>query len=1149
MSPFATALAKYWRSNILDSARQIDADAITLYEIAPSHLSSGILSKSVCALLWEDAGSKNAQTQTNPLLPVLIAPIFLRGVYEGGKQRATAKNSQVPLWIVAQCDRRGTLTVCIEKTAEDSFIVDRNVVAPLASSIQTYTTVAQVDDFFNHHPITKGQSDLSWEQAWVYAEELFRSVFSTTPADWSKAYAQVNSGPMIAYREESLPKSSWPHIRAIYEKMEEVDQEKALPLFVNMITSNNSCDIQTSNPCLTAQRKRHFGQMGGRYPLTKGQRDALGAALSVPESALVAVNGPPGTGKTTLIQSVVASLWIEAAVKKTVPPVIMVSSTNNQAIANILESFTRATLPDGHRLSNSLLAKRWIPQVRDYGLLLPALSKAAEGPYHAAYYIRKKDPWCGLPRLTENEEFVDKARETWLSAATKWNSNVSSIESGISLLHNTLYTLSQQIARIWELRENCAILFADITQSNDLRSKVKQWIETKASRQNQLSILNDQAHIVLTYFQGIEGLFSWLPFVRRRIWTRIYAHLSKYQLVEEQWNWETILSERQLRAWLSQKKKTLCQTIDEISFVISNWEALIKLIDKLLPGHDAMGLALFEGALQEALDIQIRTELFCLAGRYWEGRWLLEMERVLSEIALDPKKMKLLTGWNRQNCEARWRRFSMLTPCLVATAYIAPRMLEYFNVDDQKSVPLFNFLDLLMVEEAGQVSPEIGAPLFAFARRALVIGDTRQIKPVWNVTHAVDHGNAQATGLDGCINWLETRGMTSSEGSVMQMAQAATHFLQEGYPGIFLRDHFRCRPSIIAYCNELAYANQLKPMREDGKYFLPPLGHANVFGRASKRGTSWRNEIEAGAIAAWIRKNKELLCQGRPLKEVVAILTPFRAQMTILKNALKKVNLSEDNIVVGTVHSLQGAERDVVIFSPVYDANTAPHSLFFDYDVNVLNVVVSRAKNSFLVFGDVRIFRRDRDGGKAPSAILAKYLFTDPSCEILDVEPTENVDAEFSSPERMGVDETRRPKIFICYAREDSDAAANIYEYLKRSTCDPWLDKRSLVAGQNWDYEIRKAVRAADFFVVLLSQNSVSKRGYVQREFKLAMELLEEIPEGQIYLIPVKIDNCLVPSRFATLQWVDLKGVGDYEEILKAIQFQQSSATRQGAAK
>jgi TIR domain len=152
----------------------------------------------------------------------------------------------------------------------------------------------------------------------------------------------------------------------------------------------------------------------------------------------------------------------------------------------------------------------------------------------------------------------------------------------------------------------------------------------------------------------------------------------------------------------------------------------------------------------------------------------------------------------------------------------------------------------------------------------------------------------------------------------------------------------------------------------------------------------------------------------------------------------------------------------------------------------------------------------------------------------------------FVIPERAGAPRTKPPKIFICHANEDSAAAEEIYERLKEDDYDPWLDKRSLIAGQKWDYEIKKAVKEADFFVVLLSQNSVGKKGYIQREFKLAMETLEEVPDGQIYLIPIKIDDCLIPYQFAAFQWVNLEGTEGYDQVRKAIQFQLSSAATQG---
>ncbi|MGC1931965.1 MAG: toll/interleukin-1 receptor domain-containing protein, partial [Candidatus Nitrosopolaris sp.] len=98
--------------------------------------------------------------------------------------------------------------------------------------------------------------------------------------------------------------------------------------------------------------------------------------------------------------------------------------------------------------------------------------------------------------------------------------------------------------------------------------------------------------------------------------------------------------------------------------------------------------------------------------------------------------------------------------------------------------------------------------------------------------------------------------------------------------------------------------------------------------------------------------------------------------------------------------------------------------------------------------------------------------------------------------------------VFLSYAREDSDAAKRLYEDLKNDGLSPWLDKESLLPGQNWEIEIRKAIKNSRYFIALLSSNSVDKRGFVQKEFKFALEVLDEVPESQIFVIPARLNEC-----------------------------------------
>jgi hypothetical protein len=100
---------------------------------------------------------------------------------------------------------------------------------------------------------------------------------------------------------------------------------------------------------------------------------------------------------------------------------------------------------------------------------------------------------------------------------------------------------------------------------------------------------------------------------------------------------------------------------------------------------------------------------------------------------------------------------------------------------------------------------------------------------------------------------------------------------------------------------------------------------------------------------------------------------------------------------------------------------------------------------------------------------------------------------------------------------------------------DPWLDEENLLPGQDWNYEISRAVRDSDVVLVCLSENSVSKTGYVQREIKVALDVADEQPEGAIFIIPVKLEECVVPDRLSTWQWVNLEDTGGYERLVAAL--------------
>jgi hypothetical protein len=141
-----------------------------------------------------------------------------------------------------------------------------------------------------------------------------------------------------------------------------------------------------------------------------------------------------------------------------------------------------------------------------------------------------------------------------------------------------------------------------------------------------------------------------------------------------------------------------------------------------------------------------------------------------------------------------------------------------------------------------------------------------------------------------------------------------------------------------------------------------------------------------------------------------------------------------------------------------------------------------------------------------------------------------------------GTDENQAPpapssglRVFLCHASEDKPAARHLYKQLKSDGYTPWLDEEDLIPGQDWAVEIPKAVRMSDAVLVCLSHHSIAKTGYVQREIRTALDAAEELPEGSIYIIPVRLQACQVPERLSRWQWVDAFADRGYERLCRAL--------------
>src|SRR3989337_2238365 len=132
---------------------------------------------------------------------------------------------------------------------------------------------------------------------------------------------------------------------------------------------------------------------------------------------------------------------------------------------------------------------------------------------------------------------------------------------------------------------------------------------------------------------------------------------------------------------------------------------------------------------------------------------------------------------------------------------------------------------------------------------------------------------------------------------------------------------------------------------------------------------------------------------------------------------------------------------------------------------------------------------------------------------------------------------TRPLRVFLCHASQDKPAVRELYKRLvSEKWIDPWLDAESLLPGQDWDSEIYKATRDADAIIICLSKVSVAKEGYVNKEIRRALDIAQEKPEGAIYVIPLRLDDC-TPSfeQLKRLHWADYFTPNAHERLVKSL--------------
>jgi len=754
----------------------------------------------------------------------------------------------------------------------------------------------------------------------------------------------------------------------------------------------------------------------GRWPsdpehsLALRQQFAVNSALRdlASTGGLMGVNGPPGTGKTTMLRDILAGNVVERArrlvrlehtadaftpttyswgagregrkVRQLRPELtgfeMVVTSANNGAVENVTSEIpARGAIAEPWRSHADYFSDIATAALRAsskgdaessdaWGLIAARLgNKSNRGSFFSNFWFDQKSTPSGGARpdavpgmLTRFKQWEDGTtpHRSWSEARKEFRAVANRVEE----LVQERKAAQERLERLGPAKQNAAERARHRLQLDAELTAARRTVEEHSNVLERAEV--ELADATSAWERHLATRPGWLEVLFTlgaaiRDWRVKLAPIEEHRDLAE----STARQARTRAQHLAEQKRTLDADLDTATTNLIRAEAALRSIHgelagdaasfgKGYPGPDWTGekRELTAPWLGPELDAA-RSDLFLAALRLHEDFLANAGEDMRRNVgaAIDVVGGKAPRHLEPEKLLAAWQTFFFVVPMVSTTFASFARMFTGLGRES---------LGWLFVDEAGQASPQYAAGAIWRSKQVIAVGDPLQLQPVVTMPHKAQRDIAQAFGVDG--EWIPPK---ASVQTLADRVSPVGTTLRTGAEDVWvsapLTVHRRCDEPMFGLCNTIAY-NDI--MVSGVKRTLDDLEKPDLFDApdgpriASSR---WLDEpartegthLQKNQIERLRREIDALRAEGVDPKEIFAI-SPFRA----VADELRRLRQEIPDLRAGTIHTVQGGEADAVFLVLGGDPASPGAKGWASETVNLVNVAASRAKRRLYVIGD-----------------------------------------------------------------------------------------------------------------------------------------------------------------------------------------------------